>query len=233
MESSMVPKVKICCTSNVEEAMLAIIHGASALGLVSEMPSGPGVIPEESIAEIASAVPPFVTSVLLTSKGDAPSILEQHRRCGTNAIQICDEIGLKALDDLRRGLSGVKIIQVIHVRGEESVEEAAYVAPHVNAILLDSGDPSLGVKELGGTGKVHDWEISRRIRESVGVPVILAGGLDPENVGEAIRSVRPYAVDVCSGVRTGGRLDESKLAEFFKQVTVASDRKWMNRALLS
>jgi len=213
------PKVKICCIGSIEEARLAIRHGASALGLVSEMPSGPGVIPEESIAEIASSIPPFVTSVLLTSKRDAASILEQHRRCGTNAIQICDEIGIPSLDELRRSLPVVKIIQVIHVRGEESVEEAASVAPHVDAVLLDSGDPSLRVRELGGTGRIHDWSVSGRIRETVGIPVILAGGLDPENVAEAIRVVRPYAVDVCSGVRTDSRLDESKLQEFFKQVS--------------
>ena len=219
MGPSLAPKVKICCIGSVEEARLAIRHGASALGLVSEMPSGPGVIPEELIAKITSAMPPFVTSVLLTSKRDATSILDQHKRCGTNAIQICDKIDINALDELGKRLSGIIIIQVIHVRGEESVDEAASVAPHVDAILLDSGDPSLRVKELGGTGRIHNWEISRRIRESVGVPVILAGGLDPENVGEAIRRVRPYAVDVCSGVRTGGRLDESKLGEFFKQVT--------------
>jgi len=219
MESSMVPKVKICCIGSVEEARLAISHGASALGLVSEMPSGPGVIPEESIAEIASAVPPFVTSVLLTSKGDASSILEQHRRCGTNAIQICDEIGVRALDELKRCLPDVKIVQVVHVTGEESIEEAISIAPRVDAILLDSGDPSLRVKELGGTGRIHDWSLSRMIRESVGVPVILAGGLDPENIAKAIRRVRPYAVDVCSGVRTEGRLDESKLREFFKHVS--------------
>lgn len=215
----MAPKVKICCIGSIEEARLAIRHGASALGLVSEMPSGPGVIPEESIAEIASSIPPFVTSVLLTSKRDAASILEQHRRCGTNAIQICDEIGIPSLDELRRSLPVVKIIQVIHVRGEESVEEAASVAPHVDAVLLDSGDPSLRVRELGGTGRIHDWSVSGRIRETVGIPVILAGGLDPENVAEAIRVVRPYAVDVCSGVRTDSRLDESKLQEFFKQVS--------------
>jgi len=218
MWSSVAPKVKICCIGSVKEAWLAIRYGASALGLVSEMPSGPGIIPEKSIAEIASAVPPFVTSVLLTSKRDASSILEQHRRCGTNAIQICDEIGISALDELRRRLSGAKIIQVTHVRGGESVEEATLVAPHVDAVLLDSGDPSLRVKELGGTGRIHDWETSRRIRESVSVPVILAEGLDPGNVAEAIRMVRPYAVDVCSGVMTGGRLDESKLGEFFKRV---------------
>jgi len=215
----MVPKVKICCIRSVEEALLAIRSGASALGLVSEMPSGPGVIPEESIADIAASIPPFVTSVLLTSKGDAASILEQHRRCGTNAIQICDEIGTRGLDELRGSLPGVKIIQVVHVRGEDSVEEAVSVAPHVDAVLLDSGNPFLRVRELGGTGRIHDWSVSRRIRESVGVPVILAGGLDPGNVAEAIRMVRPYAVDVCSGVRTDGRLDESKLQEFFKQVS--------------
>ena len=219
MGSSVAPKVKICCIDSIEEARRAIRQGASALGLVSEMPSGPGVIPEDSIAEIASAVPPLVTSVLLTSKRDASSILRQHRRCGTNAIQICDEIGTRGLDELRRSLLGVWIIQVVHVRGEESVEEAASVAPHVDAILLDSGDPSLRVRELGGTGRIHDWSVSGRIRESVGVPVILAGGLDPENVAEAIRVVMPYAVDVCSGVRTEGRLDESKLQEFFKQVS--------------
>ncbi len=219
MGSTVAPKVKICCIGSIEEARLAIRHGASALGLVSEMPSGPGVIPEESIAEIASSIPPFVTSVLLTSKRDAASILEQHRRCGTNAIQICDEIGIPSLDELRRSLPVVKIIQVIHVRGEESVEEAASVAPHVDAVLLDSGDPSLRVRELGGTGRIHDWSVSGRIRETVGIPVILAGGLDPENVAEAIRVVRPYAIDVCSGVRTDSRLDESKLQEFFKQVS--------------
>jgi phosphoribosylanthranilate isomerase len=218
MGSPVATNVKICCIGSVEEAWLAIRHGASALGLVSEMPSGPGVIPEVSIAAIASAVPPFVMSVLLTSKRDAPSIIEQHRRCRTNAIQICDEIGIIALDELRRRLSGVKIIQVIHVGGKESVDEAASVAHHVDAVLLDSGDLYLKVKELGGTGRVHDWEMSRRIRESVGVPVILAGGLDPGNVAEAIRIVRPYAVDVCSGVRTRGRLDESKVREFFRRV---------------
>ncbi len=218
MGSSVAPKVKICCIGSVEEARLAIRYGASALGLVSEMPSGPGVISEDSIAEIASAIPLFVTSVLLTSKRDAPSILEQHRRCGTNAIQICDEIGLGALEELGSNLPGVEIIQVVHVRGEESIEEATTVALHADAILLDSGDPSLMVKELGGTGRIHDWSLSRRIKESVGVPVILAGGLDPDNVADAIRVVRPYSVDVCSGVRTGGKLDESKLREFFKQV---------------
>jgi len=219
MGSSVAPKVKICCIGNIEEARLAIRHGASALGLVSEMPSGPGVIPEDSIADIAASIPPFVTSVLLTSKRDAASILKQHRRCGTNAIQICDEIGTRGLDELRRSLPGVGIIHVIHVRGEESVEEAVSVAPHVDAVLLDSGNPFLRVKELGGTGRIHDWSVSRQIRESVGVPVILAGGLDPGNVAEAIRVVRPYAVDVCSGVRTDSRLDESKLQEFFKQVS--------------
>ena len=115
-------------------------------------------------------------------------------------------------------IPGISLIQVIHVRDEESIEEAISVAPHVNAILLDSGNPALKVKELGGTGRTHDWNISRKIREFVNIPIFLAGGLNPENVDEAISKVRPFAVDVCSGIRTNGKLDESKLNEFISQI---------------
>ena len=105
--------------------------------------------------------------------------------------------------------------------GEESLDEARQLAPEVDAILLDSGNRSGPVKELGGTGRTHDWEISRRIRSEVGIPLFLAGGLRDSNVADAIRAVRPYAVDVCSGVRTQGHLDETKLAAFFERVRSA------------
>jgi phosphoribosylanthranilate isomerase len=212
------PRVKICCIGSLEEAWVAINHGASALGLVSEMPSGPGVIAESLIAEVARRMPPFVSSVLLTSKRSPSEIIEQHLRCGTNALQICDELDLHGLDEVVRALPGVDIIRVIHVRSEGSIEEAETVAPHVNAILLDSGSKGGSMVELGGTGRTHDWDVSRRIVEAVGVPVILAGGLNPGNVAEAIKLVKPYAVDVCSGVRTGGRLDSDKLQSFMSQV---------------
>jgi phosphoribosylanthranilate isomerase len=213
-----ITRVKICCIASVEEAWMAIRHGACAVGLVSEMPSGPGVIPEEKIAEIAAALPPAVGSFLLTSKQDALAIIAQQRRCGVNTVQLCDRVEVGAYEQLHAGMPGVSIVQVIHVMGNDAIEEAREVAPYVNGILLDSGDPSLPRKELGGTGRTHNWAISRQIVEQVGVPIFLAGGLRPDNVGEAIRVVRPYAVDVCTGVRTDGKLDEVKLAAFFESV---------------
>ena len=197
---------------------MAIRHGASALGLVSAMPSGPGVIAEETIAEIARMVPPGVGSFLLTSRQDVASIIEQQRRLRVSTLQICDRLTSGSHRDLRAALPGIAIVQVVHVVGPESVGEAIGVAPEVDAILLDSGDPGRPVKELGGTGRRHDWRLSRRIREAVGVPIFLAGGLDPDNVAEAVAEVGPFGVDVCSGLRTGGALDEGKLSRFFEAV---------------
>lgn len=212
------PRVKICCIASVEEARAAVECGASAVGLVSEMPSGPGVISEELIAEIAARVPPPVATFLLTCRQDAPSIVEQQRRCRVNTIQLCDRVPREVYGELRAGLPGVSLVQVVHVRGEESVEEALMAAPHADALLLDSGNQALAVKELGGTGRTHDWRLSRRIRDSVSVPVFLAGGLRPENVAEAVETVRPFGLDVCSGVRTDGRLDAGKLKRFFAHI---------------
>lgn len=217
-------RIKICCITTPEEAALAVRHGAAALGLVSSMPSGPGVISEEQIAAIAARVPPGVATFLLTSRTTAVEILAQQRRCGVNTLQLVDRVAPGAHATLRSVLPGIKLVQVIHVGGEESVEEARAVAPEVDALLLDSGDPSLPVKELGGTGRTHDWSVSRRIVAAVPVPVYLAGGLTPDNVGEAIRQVRPFGVDVCSGVRAGGRLDEARLAAFAAAVR-ATDRR--------
>lgn len=218
MKSPKFPKVKICCIQSVKEAWLAINRGASALGLVSEMPSGPGPISEALIKEIAAIIPPGITSVLLTSKTDTKKITEQQRRCGVNAIQIVDRLEKGKYQDFRGAMPGISIIQVIHVSGEESIGEALSIAPFVDAILLDSGNPALNVKELGGTGRTHDWNISRNIRESVEVPIFLAGGLNPGNVARAIQQVSPFGVDVCSGVRTDGKLDADKLDSFFRAV---------------
>jgi phosphoribosylanthranilate isomerase len=215
------PRVKVCCIRDREEAALAIRHGASALGLVSAMPSGPGVIDDETIADIARAVPPGVASFLLTSRQDVPAIVAQQRRLRPTTLQVCDRLTTGTHRELRAALPGIGLVQVVHVVGRESVEEAVEVAGEVDAILLDSGNPALAVKELGGTGRRHDWTISRRIREAVAVPVFLAGGLHAENLAEAIREVEPFALDVCSGVRTDGRLDEEKLGRFFAAVASA------------
>ena len=214
-------RVKICCISTLAEAEMAIRHGSSAIGLVSAMPSGPGVISDQRISEIARLVPPGVASFLLTRERDVRSIIEQQRRARSTTVQICDRLEHGGYPDLRDAMPGIGIVQVVHVRRHESVSEAVGLAPHVDGILLDSGNPSLPVKELGGTGRVHDWKISRLIREQAGVPVYLAGGLNAENVLEAIATVRPFGVDVCSGVRTDGKLDEVKLAKLFEQVSAA------------
>jgi phosphoribosylanthranilate isomerase len=217
----MKPRVKICCISSVAEARLAIRHGASALGLVSAMPSGPGVVGEELITEIAARVPPPVATFLLTSKTSVAEIVTQQRRCRTHTIQICDRIERGSHRDLRNELPGIALVQVIHVTGPESVREAVETAPQVDALLLDSGNQTLAVKELGGTGRVHDWRLSREIVRESPVPVFLAGGLCAHNVAEAIREVQPFGLDLCSSVRTEGKLDETKLAAFFAALNAA------------
>jgi phosphoribosylanthranilate isomerase len=210
----MKPRIKICCIASIEEAKMAIKAGASAIGLVGRMPSGPGPIADELIRQIALTVPPPVATFLLTSETSVQKIIEHHRRTNTNTIQIVDSLSEGTHTDLKASLPGIKIVQVIHVIDENSVNEAIELSVHVDALLLDSGNPKLKIKELGGTGRVHDWKLSRTICENSGCPVFLAGGLTPENVRQAIEEVHPYAVDVCSGVRTNGKLDRQKLELF-------------------
>ena len=210
--------VKICCMASVEEAKIAVGLGASAVGLVSRMPSGPGPIEEELIATIVASVPRGIETFLLTSETEPAAIIAQQRRTGASTLQLVDQVNAGAHRAIREALPGIRIVQVIHVVGDETLDEALAVAPEVDALLLDSGNPSLPVKELGGTDRRHDWAISRRIVDASQKPVWLAGGLNASNVGEAIRDVRPYGVDVCSGVRTDRRLDPEKLTAFFSAV---------------
>jgi len=207
-------RVKICCIQNVAEAQLAVDHGADAVGLVSRMPSGPGVIPEDRIAEVAATLPPAVSSFLLTSLDEPSAVIAQVRRCGTSTVQLCLPLRASAYAVLRGQLPGVKIVQVVHVTGEQALAQAVSLAPLVDGILLDTGRLTGSRPQLGGTGRTHDWSLSLRIRREVKMPVFLAGGLKPDNVGAAIARVRPFGVDVCSGVRTAGRLDARKLAAF-------------------
>lgn len=214
----MTPRIKICCIANEKEAADAIRFGASAIGLVGEMPSGPGPILDERILRITQTVPPPIATFLLTSRQTAQGIIDHHHRTKTNTIQIVDELNDRDYQTIRIALPNVKLVQVIHVTSEESVDEAAELASFVDAILLDSGNPKLSVKELGGTGRRHDWRLSRKIVETCGKPVFLAGGLNHENVREAIETVQPFGLDICSGVRTAGRLDLVKLEAFFSAV---------------
>jgi len=207
--------VKVCCIADLDEARLAIAAGASAIGLVSAMPSGPGPIAEDQITRIAAGVPRPTETFLLTALVQAEAIADQQRRCGTTAVQLVDRVEEPELRRLRRLLPDTRIVQVIHVTGPESVDEARAAAPLVDTLLLDSGNPKLAVKELGGTGRVHDWEHSRNIRDTVSVPVLLAGGLHPGNARAALQQVEPAGLDVCSGLRLNGRLDARLLNAFF------------------
>ncbi len=217
----MTPRIKICCISSLAEARLAIAHGAHALGLVGRMPSGPGVIDDSTIAEIARAVPPPVATFLLTCETDAEAIVAHAARTRTSVLQLVDAVPADSYAVIRRALPGIKIVQVLHVRGQATLDEARAAAAHTDALLLDSGNPTLAVKELGGTGRTHDWQVSRAIVESSPVPVFLAGGLTADNVAAAIAAVRPYGLDVCSGVRSDGRLDAVKLERLIQAASSA------------
>lgn len=217
------PRVKICCIMSREEARLAVQAGASALGLVAAMPSGPGVIGDEEIRRIVAGVPPGVSTFLLSSRTSAAAIVAHVRATGASTVQLVDRLTEGTYAELRAALPNVKLVQVIHVTGPSSVDEALDVAPDADALLLDSGNPQLVVKQLGGTGRPHDWRLSRKIRVASPVPIFLAGGMRPDNVGEAIATVQPYGIDVCSGVRTEGRLDPQKLSAFMRAVAEASE----------
>ncbi len=216
------PRLKVCCIRDVDEARLAIELGASAIGLVSAMPSGPGPIAEERIEEIARSVQTGIATFLLTALVDARAIAQQHARCRTTTIQLVDRLEPSERLALRRALPRVEVVQVVHVAGPESLDEAREAAEHSHALLLDSGNRAAPLKELGGTGRTHDWDLSARIVAAARVPVWLAGGLRAHNVGEAVERVRPYGLDLCTGVRTEDRLDAAKLSRFAAAAGVRS-----------
>ena len=210
--------IKICCINSIEEANLAIEAGASALGLVGHMPSGPGIISDDLIAEIAASVPDHIETFLLTSETKFDDIIKHHSKVNTSTIQIVDALAQGTHNQIKQALPNINIVQVLHVLNKDSIEEAIEISKFVDCILLDSGNPDLVTKELGGTGRTHNWEISKTIVEKVNIPVFLAGGLNPSNASKAIREVKPYGLDLCSGVRTNGHLDVEKLTSFFTAI---------------
>jgi phosphoribosylanthranilate isomerase len=211
--------VKICCISSKEEAKMAIQYGASALGLVSNMPSGPGIISDLLIADIIKTIPSSIDSFLLTSKTDSKQIIAHHQLVNSNTIQIVDALQSGSYENFKDSIPTIKIVQVIHVLDKKSIDEAIEIAQKVDVLLLDSGNPNLKVKVLGGTGQTHNWELSRKIVEQSRIPVFLAGGINVENVKEAIEKVNPFGIDLCSSVRTNGLLSEAKLEAFLNEIS--------------
>ena len=218
MNPSKSPKVKICCISSIKEAEIAIKCGANAIGLVGPMPSGPGIIDDELIKEIAQIYNPSITTFLLTSETNADNIINHHNKVKTKTIQMVDALTDCGYEQIRKELPGVKLVQVIHVLDESSIKEAKMVSKYVDYVLLDSGNPNLDVKLLGGTGRTHNWLLSQQIRQQIDIPVFLAGGIGIDNVQKAIKTVQPYGIDLCSSVRTNGKLDKSKLEKFFRAI---------------
>jgi phosphoribosylanthranilate isomerase len=222
VRSRFAPQLKVCCIATVAEAELALAHGADAIGLVSAMPSGPGPIPDADIAVIARATAGRARRFLLTSRTTAGDIAAHVREAGTDTVQIVDTPTEQVLRELQHLIEGIALVPVIHVRGSDAIAQAQALAPLADALLLDSGNPGGAVRELGGTGRTHDWDVSAALVRAVApCPVFLAGGLRAENVADAVRTVGPAGVDLCSGVRTGGRLDAAKLAAFVSVLRAA------------
>lgn len=194
---------------------MAIQYGAAALGLVGPMPSGPGIITNNLIASIASTIPPPIGTFLLTSETEVAKIIAHHQSVHTNTIQLVDALKIGTYKELKKALPGIRIVQVIHVLNEASIEEAIALSAEVDALLLDSGNPNLAIKILGGTGNTHNWNLSKKIVDQSKVPVFLAGGLNANNVREALNKVQPFGLDLCSSVRTEKKLDPAKLEAFF------------------
>jgi phosphoribosylanthranilate isomerase len=214
-------RVKICCISSVQEARMAVAAGADALGFVAAMPSGPGVVSDATIRAVTADVPPPLATFLLTSRTRGLEIVEHIQHCGTNTVQIVDHIDPGELAVLAVALPMVRRVQVIHVEGPQALDLIPRYEPYIHAFLLDSGKPGGTMRELGGTGRTHDWDVSREFVRRAKKPVFLAGGLNAGNAAEAIATVKPFGLDLCSGVRTNGHLDQAKLDAFMAAVRAA------------
>ncbi len=215
--------IKICCIQSADEAKLAFAAGVDAVGLVSDMPSGPGPIPDWRIRNVISAFPDGMT-VLLSSRTSADGIREHVNYCRPAALQLVDHVSPEIRESVKAEFPDLAIIQVVHVKCEEAVAALAEAVPCANMLLLDSGNPDAeSGRQLGGTGRAHDWTLSARIIRKCPIPVWLAGGLTPENVGKAIGLTRPLGVDVCSGLRPNGALDPEILGRFVSSVKAADD----------
>ncbi|MEL6346514.1 MAG: phosphoribosylanthranilate isomerase [Myxococcota bacterium] len=212
-------RVKICCIQDPDEAALAISLGADALGLVGPMPTGKGLIDDAMAHTVAARIPPPVSVFLLTSETTAEGIAAHVQRVGADTVQIVDHIDPRQSARLARLIPDIRRVQVLHVEDMGVLDLIDDYAPHVHAFLLDSGTVSGPERTLGGTGQTHDWSISGVFVEKSPLPVFLAGGLRPDNVATAIEVVRPFGVDLCTGVRTNGVLDRDKLTAFMAAVS--------------
>jgi phosphoribosylanthranilate isomerase len=197
-------RAKLCGIRSENDLRIALAAGADAIGFISGTTHfSEDALDAERAAELSRLAPPFVTRVLVTHLEEASAILELADRVGVDAIQVHGLVTTETVRDVRKHAAGRKIVKAVHVTGPEAVDAARRIASDCDAVLLDSRTAD----RLGGTGRTHDWSVSATIAETLhdlGCPVILAGGLRPDNVADAIDRVRPFAVDVNSGVETAG-----------------------------
>lgn len=225
------PSFKVCCIRTADEMEQAKEAGATWAGLVGAMPSGPGPLPDERIRAMVPGVPGGITPVLLTARAtageiaghlEATGLAARLRRGRSVGVQLVRHLDAPVRRELKELLPGLAVLQVLHVDGPAALDRMEGLARHADLLLLDSGRPGAAVAELGGTGRTHDWSVSRRIVARASVPVLLAGGLRPGNVAAAVRAVRPSGVDVCSGLRDPkGALVPGRLRAFARALRSA------------
>ena len=212
-------KVKICGIKSERDLAMAINAGADAAGFITEVPvDSPRKITLNEASRLIALVPVFVTSVLVIMPKNADEAIEMIHAARPNAVQIHNSLPINELREIRQ--TGVKLIKTIPVPIHADVRMLLDIIKDlsgiVDAVLLDTALDG----KTGGTGVVHNWELSSDIVRKTSLPVILAGGLNPKNVMDAVRCVRPYAVDTASGVETRGKKDENKLNDFIKNARI-------------
>lgn len=207
-------RVKICGNRDHSDVAHAVAAGADAVGvLVGQRHPSDDFVDVDRARAIFAALPPFVAGVLVTHRDELDAVVELVERSGCSTLQLHAEVEPERADRVRESIAPVKLIALVSVRDDSAVQRARLLAPAADALILDSFDEAAG--RVGGTGQSHDWAISARIVAEVESPVVLAGGLEASNVIEAIQAVRPWAVDVNSGVRgPDGMRSEDRLREF-------------------
>lgn len=218
---SKVPRVKICGMRTADDIEVAVNCGADAVGFITDVPvNTPRKIDAQTASGLVKKVPAFVSSVLVIMPADGHEALRLIDRVRPDVVQLHNDIGTYDIELIRNG-TGRKIVKVMTVPVGKNfvvdglISQIDSLAGNdlVDAILLDSGKAGMA----GGTGTVHDWSVSKEIVDAVDVPIILAGGLKPENVRDAVEQVRPFAVDTASGVETEGKKDPAKVCRFVRE----------------
>ncbi|MDQ1275169.1 MAG: phosphoribosylanthranilate isomerase [Euryarchaeota archaeon] len=231
MKTGLKTRIKICGIRSPDDIQMAALYGADAVGFITEVPvESPRKLDSDTAAALVSRVPKCLDSVMVIMPENSSRALELIEKVRPDIVQIHSDLSPVELEIIREktdipiiktlsvpaGLGASKIQSLVNrlLKEVRELEKSGVV----DSLLLDSGIAG----RTGGTGCIHDWDLSRRIAEETELPLILAGGLKPENVQEAIRVVSPYAVDTASGVETLGKKDAVKIRSFIEEVRCAN-----------